>query len=103
LGKEATEEETAKYYLMRIFTNIYLGIGFISLPLKLNPHFHLLSDEDIEKLPTYLQFMQSIGAGKTDLSDVNVQQKFGFALLKTAESMMDQRYYHAVSVLAAAT
>lgn len=31
LEREANKEEKAKYYLMRVFANIYLGIGFISL------------------------------------------------------------------------
>jgi len=97
--REATEEEKAKYYLMRIFTYIYYGIGFISIPLKTKPDFHVLSDADIETLPTVLSFMQSIGSGQVDLSDANTQQQFGFVLLKTAEGMMDQRYQQAYELL----
>lgn len=99
LEREATEEEKAKYYLMRIFTNIYLGISFIALLFKENPNFHALYDESIEKLPTYVAFMQSVGSGKANLADANVQQQFGFVFLKTAEGMMDQRYEYACKLL----
>lgn len=99
LEREATEEEEYKYYLMRVFTNIYLGIGFISLPLKSNQYFPVLLDYQIEKLPTFVQFMQSIGSGKTNLSDANVQQQVGFSLLKTAEAMMNNKYYQACQFL----
>lgn len=95
-GREATEDEKAKYYLMRVFSYIYSGIGFISLSLKAD---HLLSDEDIQKLPTYLEFMQSIGSGKTNLSDPDIQQQFGFVFLKAAEGMMNKRYQYAYELL----
>ena len=98
-GREVTEEENAKYYLMRIFTYIYLGIGFISLPFKENQNIPILSDENIEKLPSYLKFMQSLGSGVVDLENADVQQQFGFIFLKTAIKMMDQRYKHAYEFL----
>lgn len=100
LEREATEEENAKYYLMRIFAYIYLGIGFISLPFKENKNIPILSDETIEKLPSYLEFMQSLGSGKVDLQNVDAQQQFGFIFLKTAIKMIDQRYKHAYRSLA---
>ena len=99
LEREPTEEEKAKYYLMRIFTNIYSGIGFITLPLKDKQYFPVLSDEAIEKLPTYLEFMQSIGSGKVNLGDPNVQQQFGFVCLNTAVKLMDHRYFEACNLL----
>ncbi len=99
LGKEANEEEKAKYYLMRIFVHIYLGISFISLPLKINSDSHVLTDQEIEVLPTYLNFMQSIGSGQANLADANTQQQFGFVFLKTAESMMNQKYHQACELV----
>jgi thiamine kinase-like enzyme len=98
-GREPTEIEKAKYYLMRVFSNIYYGIGFISLPVKTDSNFPVLNDADIEKLPAYLSFMQSVGSGQSDLTDPKTQQKFGFILLKTAEGMMDQRYQQAYKLL----
>jgi thiamine kinase-like enzyme len=92
LEREANEKEKAKYYLMRVFTNIYLGIGFISLPLKSDNNTQILSDENIKKLPTFIEFMQSIGSGRVNLADPNIQQQFGFVFLKNAEKMMDQKY-----------
>lgn len=92
LGRQGTQEEKAKYYLMRVFTNIYLGIGFLALPLKRDKSFPELSNENIEKLPSYLEFLQSIGMGKVNLSDPNVQQQFGFVFLKSAEKMMNEQY-----------
>lgn len=99
LEREATKEEKAKYYLMRVFTNIYLGIGFISLPLKVDNAIQILSDENIEKLPTFTEFLQSVGSGKVNLGEPNIQQKFGFVFLKNAEKMMDQRYQSACKLL----
>lgn len=99
LGREASEEEKAKYYLMRIFVNIYYGIGFISLPLKVNPEHPVLSDSDIEKLPSYLSFMQSLGSGQVNLADANTQLQFGFVFLKTAAAMMDRKYQDATNLL----
>jgi tRNA A-37 threonylcarbamoyl transferase component Bud32 len=98
-GREPTELEKAKYYLMRVFTNIYFGIGFISLPLKKNSDFPILNDADIEKLPAYLSFMQSLGSGQSDLSDPKTQHNFGLIFLKTSEKMMDDRYQQAYKLL----
>jgi hypothetical protein len=98
-GREPTELEKAKYYLMRVFTNIYFGIGFISLPLKKNSDFPILNDADIEKLPAYLSFMQSLGSGQSDLSDPKTQHNFGLIFLKTSEKMMDDRYEQAYKLL----
>lgn len=101
LEREADEVEKAKYYLMRIFVNIYLGIGFISLPFKLNINTQILSDENIENLPSFIEFLRSIGSGELNLADPNVQQQFGFVFLKNAKKMMDQRYRPAFALLAA--
>lgn len=84
---------------MRVFTNMYLGIGFISLPLNLDNNTKILSDENIEKLPTFINFLQSIGSGRVNLADSNIQQQFGFTFLKNAEKMMDQRYQSTYNLL----
>ncbi len=99
LGKEATDEETAKYYIMQVFTKIYYGIGFISIALKTTPDLHCLSDSDMEKLPSYLSFMQLLGTGQVNLADANTQLQFGFVFLKTAAAMMDRKYQDATNLL----
>ena len=83
-AREATKEEKSKFHLMRIFADIYYGIGFISLPLRIESDFPILSDLEIEKLPTYISFMKSLGANQVNLGDLNTQQEFGFILLKNA-------------------
>ncbi len=87
LEREATAEEQKKYYLMRVFVNIYLGIGFISLPFKTNNNFPILSQDAVDELPAFHEFLQMIGSGKMNLADPLVQQKFGFVFLKNAERM----------------
>ncbi len=99
LKRKANEKEIAKYYLMRIFSNIYLGIGFISLPLKLDTNMQILSDESIDELPNFIEFIQSIGSGRVNLADPRVQQQFGFVFLKNSEKMMNQRYQSAYKLL----
>ena len=91
LGRDSTDEEKNKYYLMRIFTFIYYGIGFLSLPLKTSSDFPILIDSEIEKLPNHLLFMQSLGSGNVDLTDATTQQQFGFILLKVANNMLNQQ------------
>lgn len=97
--REATGEEKAKYYLMRIFTYIYFGIGFISLSVQAATPNNILTDIEIENLPTHLSFMQSIGSGKVNLILSDTKQQFGFVLLKAAESMMNQKYREANDLL----
>jgi|GEM_PF-4416338 hypothetical protein len=43
---------------------------------------NLLSQERIEILPSYLEFMNSIGSGEVNLSDGQCQQQLGFIYLK---------------------
>lgn len=102
LEREATKEENCKYFLMRIFANIFYGIVLISLSLKsskANPNYHVLSDDNIEKLPTNVEFMQSMASGKVNLGDPMVLQELGFVFLNTAIGMMDQRYQQACKLL----
>ena len=42
-----------------------------------------LSPDEIALLPSYLQFMQSIGQGKANLADPSTQQQFGYSLMNT--------------------
>lgn len=97
--REATEEEKSKYYLMRIFAHIFYGIVLLSLSLKSNQNFHVLSVNEIEELPAYMEFMEAIGSGKANLADAKIQQQFGFIFLKTAEIMMNERYQSAYELL----
>ena len=88
--REVTQEEMEKYQLMQIFTHIYYGIGFIAISGELDPHLSVMSDDELEKLPNYLAFMQDIGAGKVNLASAKAQQQFGFIFLKTAVNMMNK-------------
>jgi thiamine kinase-like enzyme len=88
--REVTQEEMEKYQLMRMFSHIYYGIGFIAISGELDPHLSLMSDDELEKLPSYLAFMQDIGAGKVNLGSAKAQQQFGFIFLKTAVDMMNK-------------
>lgn len=83
-SRDMTLVEQNKYYLMRIFTHIYYGVIFISLSLSNNKNLNILSDEEVLHLPTYLEFMQSLGTGKINLSDAYAQQQFGFIFLMLA-------------------
>lgn len=98
-GREATGEEKAKYHLMRIFTYVYFGVGFISMSLQTEAPNNILKDTEIENLPPYLSFMQSIGSGKANLMLSDTKQQFGFVLLKAAESLMNQKYWEAIDLL----
>lgn len=82
--REPTIAEKYKYNLMRLFTDVYYGIIFISLPVKTQLDFPVLSDLEIEKLPTYPLFMKSLGTGQINLGNLTTQQEFGFILLKNA-------------------
>jgi thiamine kinase-like enzyme len=90
LQRNATDEESAKFYLMRVFVYIYLGIGFLSIPLKSNSSFAIKTD--LNSLSSYQQFMQALGSGRVNLGDPDVQQQFGFIFLSTAKSLMNERY-----------
>lgn len=92
LERDATESEKAKYYLMRVFAQVYFGIGFIAMPLKTNAHFPVMKNEEIEKLPDFMTFIQSIGRGQVNLSDMAEQQKFGFTFFRKAKSMINEEY-----------
>jgi thiamine kinase-like enzyme len=85
-GRLPTIEENEKYTLMRRFTHIYYGIIFISLPLCAQIMLSPLTDSEISALPSYLDFMKSIGSGETKLTDPATQQRFGYIFLKTAMS-----------------
>jgi thiamine kinase-like enzyme len=100
LGREATDKEKAKYYLMRIFVHVYYGVNFIALASQGSSDLPVLQDEEIKKLPPFSSFMQSIGSGQINLSDADIQQQFGFIFLKAAEDMMNQQYQQACQVVA---
>ena len=100
LEREPKEEEIAKYNLMRIFTNIYYGIGFIAISLEGGKDLPLMSDENISKLPHHCIVLQAVAAA---LNDSMNKQKFGFACLKSSlEAIADEKYrkaFEQVSVL----
>lgn len=82
-GREPDHDESEKFVLMRKFLEIYYGIAMIffsSRNIKLLP----LSENDIALLPEYFEFNKSIRENKISLSCSEIQQKFGYLLLKTA-------------------
>ena len=93
LERDPTEIENAKYFLMRIFVNIYFGIGFLSIPLRTDSGVSFMSATAISELPTYGKFMQAIGSGKVNLSDASVQHQFGLIFLNTAAQAMSTADY----------
>jgi thiamine kinase-like enzyme len=99
ISKPASEVERAKYYLMQIFVHLYFGIGFISLSSKMDHGMKPMGDADIESLPSYHSFLQSIGKGEINLTDAFYQLRFGYIFLKSAVNMMDQKYQKAYELL----
>ena len=82
-GRLPNREENEKYTLMRQFANIYYGIGFVAIASQGKVKLPPLSPDEIALLPSYLQFMQSIGQGKANLADPSTQQQFGYSLMNT--------------------
>jgi len=81
--RSPNQVERDKLNLMKIFVYIYYGITFAytSSLRKID----LLSQETIEALPSYLEFMDSIGSGRVNLGDGRSQQQLGFIYLKMVE------------------
>ncbi len=79
-----TQMERDKLDLMKVFVYVYYGITFAytSSLRKVD----LLSQEAIDALPSYLEFMDSIGSGEVNLGDGQAQQQLGFIYLKMAEA-----------------
>lgn len=98
-GRGANELEKAKFYLMRVFVNIYLGFAFIALAVKKNPQLQVLSDNEIQGLASYSAFIKSIGSGNVTLGNPEMQLQFGFIFLNTAVALMDERYQQAYATV----
>jgi hypothetical protein len=87
-----------KINLMKIFVYLYYGItfAFTSSMRKIN----LLPQGAIEGLPSYLEFMNSIGSGEIDLGEGLSQQQLGFIYLKMADSACsNEEFYKSVKRL----
>ena len=83
-GRSPSQVERDKLNLMKIFVYVYYGITFIyTSSLR---KVELLSQEAIDTLPSYLEFMKSIGSGKANLGNGKSQQQLGFIYLKMAEA-----------------
>ena len=84
-GQAPNQVERDKLNVMTIFVYLYYGINlaYTSSVTKIN----LLSQESIEALPSYSQFMDSIGSGKVNLDDGQSQQQLGFIYLKMADAV----------------
>ncbi len=78
------QPEKAKFSLMQIFVYVYYGIMFIYASDK--QQVELLSQEEIDDLPSYVEFMDAIRTGKINLGDGKSQQQLGFIYLKMGVS-----------------
>ena len=82
-GRSPSQAERDKLDLMKIFVYIYYGITFVyTSSLR---KVELFSQEAIETLPSYSEFMKSIGSGKVNLGNGKSQQQLGFIYLKVVE------------------
>ncbi len=75
-----TEEEKEKYARMSTFAAIFYGVMFVYLSSAQGTQ--ILADTELESLPDYSQFMESLSEGKEDLSNPLSQQRLGFIYLK---------------------
>ena len=82
LQRTPTTDEADKFYRMRQFVRVYYGLIFVYLGTKNEPV--LLSQTEVDELPSYPQFMQMLGEGKENLAFAKSRQKMGFIQLKTA-------------------
>lgn len=83
-GRALSQAEKDKFYFMQTFVYIYYGIMFVFASNK--QQVALLSQEEIDNLPNYAEFMEAIGAGKINLGDGKSQQQLGFIYLEMAVS-----------------
>lgn len=83
-GRSINQNEEDKFNFMQAFVYVYYGLMFIFIGCT--QKVNLLSQEEIDMLPSYLQFMNSIGSGEVNLGHSKSQQQLGFIYLKMAES-----------------
>ena len=82
--RRLTAQEEAKYAQMRTFVAIYYGMMFIYLSgMQGAP---LLTQQAIDTLPSYGQFMVRVGQGQERLDNPIAQQRLGFVYLKDVQS-----------------
>ena len=84
-GKELSQEQEDKLRLMRVAAFIYLGACFLSMDSESKQK--VLSNEEINQLPSYAEYMKLIGNSK-NLAEPLVQQEYGFVCFKKVRSLM---------------
>jgi len=75
-----TAQEEEKYARARTFVTIYYGIMFVHISGIQGAS--LLTQNEIDALPTYPQFMGQVAQGKEHLDNPTSQQRLGFVYLK---------------------
>lgn len=76
-----------------------MHFAFEPASFKSDSNRQILSNELIDNLPNFAEFLQLIGSGSVSLAEPQAQQQFGFVFMKKAEEMMDQRYQSAYELL----
>lgn len=75
-----TKLEEEKYARMRTFVHIYYGIMFLYISGMQGAH--LLTQNEIDTLPAYAQFLSAVGQGKERMDSPTSQQRLGFIYLR---------------------
>ena len=81
LEREPTMEEVAKYDLMRVYTNIYYGVGFVSLSVTAERNHPAITNDEIAQLAHHGNVLFEVAA---DLANPINKEKLGFACLKSS-------------------
>ena len=89
--RSLNQNEKDKFNLMQAFVYVYFGLMLIfnSCVRKAN----LLSQKEIDKLPSYSQFMDSIESGEVNLGCGKSQQRLGFIFFKMAKSAYNNQAF----------
>ena len=93
LGHEAAQDELAKYFLMRIFMNIYYGMMLMASAHGAGVELKTLSDDEIRGLPGFAEYHRLIGAGEVKLEAAEARRKFGFVFLNNAVAEVEGEKY----------
>ncbi len=89
--RSLNQNEKDKFNLMQAFVYVYFGLMFIFISCV--QKVDLLSQKEIDKLPSYSLFMDSIGSGEVNLGCAKAQQRLGFIYLKMAKSAYNNQAF----------
>lgn len=85
------QNEKDKFNLMQAF--VYVNFGLMLIYNGSVRRVNLLSQKEIDKLPSYSQFMDSIRSGEVNLECGKSQQRLGFVFLKMAKSAYNSQAF----------